>query len=1387
MTSILDIGKSGLLSYRNALSVTSENIANVNTDGYHKRTAEMSEVMGTASSPLSAGTSGAGVRVEDIRRAFDELLTDRTRLASANLNSAETYLTQVKALEDRLMPGEGGVIDMMDGFFDAAGSLSIAPTNIGLRSVFMEAGANFASSVSDLSKSISDLRGSVVEEADYAINRANDILVEIENVQDQLNTASDDGVRNPILDRRDQLIAELSEIVAINVWYTSGGQAKITLGDAPGGPPLFDDNGKAARLGFNDNGAVSVTPFGPGTTTVSRMPTGGMLHGYSMALGAIDNALLDVDNWAQKVAADFNAVHANGLDLNGEEGGPLFSLDGWKVDAAVANTGYSTADVLLTDSGTMPDGPIYATFDEAADMWVARDSSGSILGQGARQIDLPGVTIKFEGSADNGDILRLTSTDGQAVNMRFMISDGSKIAASSSTFASASTGNAGNASISVSPAPTSSVTAPSVDSLLATGATAADAVEFLTSGVVAMVPAEATDVTLASLGSQSTVNFPVSGGSAVGLTSLQFSVDGTAYTFDLSGGVGGSDMTSLAAALNDGTITTTVEGLTLAELGIAALGTTDGLNLTRAQGDISGPASLVGGAGSVSGVISPSLGTASDLRVFTREGQQLAGPPMTPAEAAAFLTEANGFLPGATYNIDLLNADPGYRGLTLDASSGTGDHVLRIAGGDGPVSWTGTTLPAPEVAEEIGFNLPGGTLGNLTIPQGSSAARIASLVNDAYPIDATATTILEFDAPTDGTLQISLEGTNTAPMQVSASIFDGQLDNFAAEVNTLTPLTGIRAEVSEDGGRIRLIHDGGENITLFNVTHSAGDSISVRRLDETGAPIDAAATTLGTGFDTNARFVGTVRFSTSGGFTLIRDGLTSSATEDATVNGLISSNISDAGAVQSFGFAFDPQYDATTVSSDVTELSVASARYGITVTGADGTSWTAELDTLVAGTTSEAEVASGLAAQMRTVAPDSTLTGSSVASLPPDGSQMAVRLGDATYTLRMEIGAVAVYGPEEGRLTATFDASNRLVVSTNGGALDGASIMLSQPVTGAADFGVAPTMGPVSTLTGQEVDFGSLPAGTSQFTMNIGGTDYTIDTTNTGSSVTLSVPGGFPGTASFDGVTNRISFDIDASAGQVTVPSQATAQALGFNTMDATVTVADGILSVAATDSRALQVTTFASSTAGDRLDFSNLPDDELIVAMAPGGAQRLAGEVVMGETSPESTSVDLVVTDAANGIVDVLDAETGDVIATRQIDEFGSIQANGMQFTLNGVLQTGDTFYVRHNTDGSGDARAMEALADLRLRSPDGGSGGFGQLFNTIVNEAGSQVISAKDREQSAVAVHESAMRAREERSGVDLDEEAARLIQQQQAYQASAQVVSVAQQLFDTLMNSI
>ena len=75
MANLFDIGKSGLESYRQALSVTGQNIANIDTDGYKRREASLEEISGGKGGITSIGKeTGLGVRVTSIRRSFDEFL-----------------------------------------------------------------------------------------------------------------------------------------------------------------------------------------------------------------------------------------------------------------------------------------------------------------------------------------------------------------------------------------------------------------------------------------------------------------------------------------------------------------------------------------------------------------------------------------------------------------------------------------------------------------------------------------------------------------------------------------------------------------------------------------------------------------------------------------------------------------------------------------------------------------------------------------------------------------------------------------------------------------------------------------------------------------------------------------------------------------------------------------------------------------------------------------------------------------------------------------------------------------------------------------------------------------------------------------------------------------
>ena len=102
-------------------------------------------------------------------------------------------------------------------------------------------------------------------------------------------------------------------------------------------------------------------------------------------------------------------------------------------------------------------------------------------------------------------------------------------------------------------------------------------------------------------------------------------------------------------------------------------------------------------------------------------------------------------------------------------------------------------------------------------------------------------------------------------------------------------------------------------------------------------------------------------------------------------------------------------------------------------------------------------------------------------------------------------------------------------------------------------------------------------------------------------------------------------------------------------------------------------------------------------------------------------------------------------------------------------------------------DSRTVERLADLQMRNTDTGLGGFTAIFNEMVTDVGGKVAGAESRKETANSLLESAMAAEARVSAVDLDTEAANLISQQQAFQANAQVISVARSLFDTLLNAL
>jgi flagellar hook-associated protein 1 len=134
------------------------------------------------------------------------------------------------------------------------------------------------------------------------------------------------------------------------------------------------------------------------------------------------------------------------------------------------------------------------------------------------------------------------------------------------------------------------------------------------------------------------------------------------------------------------------------------------------------------------------------------------------------------------------------------------------------------------------------------------------------------------------------------------------------------------------------------------------------------------------------------------------------------------------------------------------------------------------------------------------------------------------------------------------------------------------------------------------------------------------------------------------------------------------------------------------------------------------------------------------------------------------------------------------NIDVNGWRVAIGGSPATGDTFTIRNNAGATGDNRNAFALADaMKAGVIDGGTTSVSSAVERMTANLGLATRSAQLNRDAETVINESDKATRDSISGVNLDEEAANMLRYQQAYAASAQIISVANSLFDTLINAV
>jgi flagellar hook-associated protein 1 FlgK len=183
------------------------------------------------------------------------------------------------------------------------------------------------------------------------------------------------------------------------------------------------------------------------------------------------------------------------------------------------------------------------------------------------------------------------------------------------------------------------------------------------------------------------------------------------------------------------------------------------------------------------------------------------------------------------------------------------------------------------------------------------------------------------------------------------------------------------------------------------------------------------------------------------------------------------------------------------------------------------------------------------------------------------------------------------------------------------------------------------------------------------------------------------------------------------------------------------------------------------------------------------------------GAVPPILGGIELQFTAGPPTTYDVLDRGTAPpttLAAAQPYTPGESISINGWEIKLQGAPNTGDTVVIGNAADpqygdaytrNSGNASALMALRDVKMFDESTLSDGYAGAMAQV----GTRTQSAQFAAQLSTTIAANLERDRTAISGVNLDEEAARLIQYQQAYQASAKMIQIAQSIFDSLIQGL
>ncbi|CAN5236775.1 hypothetical protein BH11PSE11_BH11PSE11_16910 [soil metagenome] len=456
-SSILSIGMTGLQAAQAGLNTTGHNIANVGTPGFSRQQVIQSTAGGQNE---GVGYIGKGTSVADVTRVYSEFLSRQVTNIQTTKGWIDTYFGQINQINNQFADAASGLSPALQDFFKGVQDMAANPNSASSRQSALSTAESLTSRMHNLNDQLNELRAGVNSQLTSTIEAINTAAQQISTLNNAIEVAQGTSgmhLANDLLDQRDQVVSDLSKLVAVSV-VKQGNSNSLSIFVGTGQPLVVGTvvfnlvattsptDLSRTEVGVSSNGVVAALP----ETALS----GGMIGGlFDFRRNTLDVAQNSLGRVAVGLAMTFNDQHRLGQDQNGALGLDFFNAAPPVIKPNATNTGTALPTARISDASSLTISDyefrvIAGTVPGPASYSVRRLSDNVTTAFTTFPQTIDGIDFNMGAGTQNaGDDFLIQPTINGAAEFSTLITDTRKIAAATPIRTAAPAANTGSGKI----------------------------------------------------------------------------------------------------------------------------------------------------------------------------------------------------------------------------------------------------------------------------------------------------------------------------------------------------------------------------------------------------------------------------------------------------------------------------------------------------------------------------------------------------------------------------------------------------------------------------------------------------------------------------------------------------------------------------------------------------------------------------------------------------------------------------------------------------------------------------------------------------------------------------------------------------------------------------